>query len=78
MAPGSVLTDAIDARVAQIVARDGVSRTQAEHEFLAGKQPTRRFVRAEHVADLVAFLCGPSAGDVTGAMIPMDGGWLAS
>lgn len=78
VAPGSVLTESIGARVEAIVARDGVPRADAERRFLAGKQPTGRFVRAEHVADLVTFLCGPSAGDITGAMIPMDGGWLAS
>jgi 3-hydroxybutyrate dehydrogenase len=78
VAPGSVLTDAIDARVRAIVEREGVSREEAERKFLAGKQPTGRFISAKHVADLVVFLCGPSAGDITGAMIPMDGGWLAS
>jgi 3-hydroxybutyrate dehydrogenase len=78
VAPGSVLTDAIDARIRAIIDAQGVSRAEAERRFLAGKQPTGRFVQADHVADLVVFLCGPSAGDITGAMIPMDGGWLAS
>jgi 3-hydroxybutyrate dehydrogenase len=78
VAPGSVLTDAIDERVRAIVEGRGVSRADAERQFLAGKQPTGRFVQAAHVAELVAFLCGPSAGDITGALIPMDGGWLAS
>ena len=78
VAPGSVLTDAIDARVREIVNGQGVSRAEAEARFLAGKQPTGRFVHAGHVADLVVFLCGSSADDITGALIPMDGGWLAS
>jgi 3-hydroxybutyrate dehydrogenase len=78
VAPGSVLTDAIDARVRAIVEREGLSRAEAERQFLAGKQPTGRFIPAQHVADLVVFLCGRSAGDITGALIPMDGGWLAS
>ena len=33
---------------------------------------------AENVATLVAFLCGDAARDVTGATLPMDGGWSAS
>ena len=78
VAPGSVLTGAIDARVDRLAGSERISRVDAERKFLAGKQPTGRFVNAEHVADLVAFLCGPSAEAITGAMIPMDGGWLAS
>jgi 3-hydroxybutyrate dehydrogenase len=55
----------------------GKSRAEAEREFLAGKQPTGSFIAAEHVADLIVFLCGPSGRDVTGAMLPVEGGWLA-
>jgi 3-hydroxybutyrate dehydrogenase len=75
--PGSVLTPAIDARVAKLAQESGKSRAEAEREFLAGKQPTGQFVSADHVADLVVFLCGPSGRDVTGAMLPVEGGWLA-
>ena len=34
-------------------------------------------MQAADVAELVAFLCGPAAKDITGATLPMDGGWLA-
>lgn len=76
--PGSVLTPAIDARVQRLVAETGKTRHEAEREFLAGKQPTGSFIAAEHVADLIVFLCTPSARDVTGAVLPVEGGWLAS
>jgi 3-hydroxybutyrate dehydrogenase len=74
--PGTVLTPGIDARIAGIVAQ-GASRDEAERHYLAGKQPSGRFVQAADVAELVAFLCGPAAKDITGATLPMDGGWLA-
>lgn len=76
--PGTVLTPAIDARVSGLAREKGLSRADAERQFLAGKQPTGNFVAAEHVADIVVFLCGPSGRDVTGAMLPVEGGWLAS
>ncbi len=75
--PGSVLTPAIDERVAKLAEETGKARAEAERQFLAGKQPTGQFVSAGHVADLVVFLCGPSGRDVTGAMLPVEGGWLA-
>ena len=75
--PGTVLTPGIDARIEAIVAQ-GVARAEAERRYLMGKQPTGRFVAADDVAELVAFLCTPAAKDITGAMLPMDGGWMAS
>jgi 3-hydroxybutyrate dehydrogenase len=32
----------------------------------------------ESVAALAAFLCSPASTDITGAAIPIDGGWSAS
>lgn len=74
--PGTVLTPGIEQRVAVSVA-GGMSREDAERQVLAGKQPTGRFVEAADVAQLVVFLCGPAARDITGAMLPMEGGWLS-
>ena len=77
VSPGSVLTPGTDQRVQEIEAR-GIDRAQAEREFLAGKQPSGRFVRPEDVAASVAYLCSPAARDITGTVLPVDGGWLAS
>jgi 3-hydroxybutyrate dehydrogenase len=54
---------------------DGLSRADAERQFLSGKQPTGRFVSADNVAALMVFLCGPDSADITGAALPVDGGW---
>jgi 3-hydroxybutyrate dehydrogenase len=75
--PGSVRTPAIEQRVDEIAA-SGLSLAEAERRFLAGKQPTGCFVAAEHVAQLVVFICGAAGRDITGAMLPIEGGWLAS
>ena len=37
-----------------------------------------RFVPARRVTELVVFLCGPVAKDMTGAILPVEAGWLAS
>ena len=64
-------------------ARRGRSRPRASRAWKPsagsspGKQPTGRFVAAEHVASLIVFLCGPEAADITGSALPIDGGWSA-
>jgi 3-oxoacyl-[acyl-carrier protein] reductase len=42
--------------------------------FVARDIPLGRFGRPEEIADVVAFLCSPRAGWITGACIPVDGG----
>jgi 3-hydroxybutyrate dehydrogenase len=74
--PGTAETPVHEATVAAAMV-DGLSRADAERRLLAGKQPTGRFIAAERVAALIAFLCGPEAADITGAVLPIDGGWSA-
>lgn len=75
--PGSVLTPGTETRIAQMATEQNVSRTAAERAFLVGKQPSGRFVSARSVTDLLLFLCGPVARDMTGALLPVEAGWLA-
>jgi 3-hydroxybutyrate dehydrogenase len=58
--------------------KEGLARAEAEKAFMASRQPSGRFVEPEGVAALVALLCGPGGRDITGAAIPIDGGWSAS
>lgn len=76
--PGSVLTPNIEGRLARLMDERVLDREAATREFLAGKQPVPRFIPAEHVAQLVLFLCGDAAGEISGANLPMDSGWLAT
>ncbi|WP_109481817.1 SDR family oxidoreductase [Paraburkholderia sp. C35] len=75
--PGSVLTPNIDGRINALMDERGLNRSDAVREFLKGKQPTGELVDAAHVGEMVVFLCGPAASQITGAMMPIEGGWLA-
>jgi 3-hydroxybutyrate dehydrogenase len=76
--PGSVLTPGTEQRIARLMVDEALDRSTAESRFLEGKQPGGQFVRPESVGALILFLCGPAARDMTGSMIPVEAGWLAS
>ena len=73
--PGTTETPVHEAAMQRVMADTGMRREDAERSVLAGKQPTARFVSATSVAALVEFLCRPEAADITGAAMPIDGGW---
>ena len=42
------------------------------------RYPGGNFVSARSISDLLVFLCGPIARDMTGSVLPVEAGWLAS
>lgn len=45
--------------------------------WLKGITPMRRFADPVEIAKLIAFLLSDDASYMTGAYVPVDGGWLA-
>jgi 3-hydroxybutyrate dehydrogenase len=66
-----------EADVKALMKKESLDMEKATQLFLLGKQPTGRFVEASHIADMLVFLCGPAGRDITGAILPVEGGWLA-
>ena len=75
--PGTTRTPVHEAAAAAAAAEHQLPRGEAEARVLAGKQPTGRFIEPDGVASLIAFLCTDGAADITGAVLPVDGGWGA-
>ena len=67
ISPGSTATDMLDAS-AVVYGLSGASEF-AEHARIA------RLIEPTEIADAVAWLCRPEASAVTGAVIPVDGGF---
>jgi 3-hydroxybutyrate dehydrogenase len=73
--PGTTQSPVHQETIERMMTDGALSRIEAQKEFLAGKQPSGRFISAAHVAALLVFLCGPESADITGAALPIDGGW---
>ena len=73
--PGTVETPVHINAVEKMMAAESISRAEAEQRFLATKQPGGRFITTEDVAGMILFLCGSESRDITGAALPIDGGW---
>jgi 3-hydroxybutyrate dehydrogenase len=74
--PGTTETPVHEATMAAAMA-EGLSRVEAERRLLASKQPTGKLIAADDVAALMVFLCGPESASITGAILPIDGGWAS-
>ena len=75
--PGYVRTPLVEGQIESQSKIHSLSRDRVIREVILAAQPTRRFVEVEEVAALAVFLCGESARSITGAAIPIDGGWTA-
>src|SRR3954447_15180730 len=75
LCPGTLPTPAILGKIASIAASKNRSIDDTTSDYLATRQPTGRFVALEAVGAMAAFLCSPAAQDITGATLPIDGGW---
>jgi len=69
----AIIQPQIDAKAAQL----GVGRDEAIRELLKEKQPSLRTSLPSEIARLACWLCEPAAHNLTGAAIPVDGGWTA-
>jgi 3-hydroxybutyrate dehydrogenase len=74
--PAYVLTPLVKAQIPDQAKTRGISEAEVVDVLLAA-QPTRRFVTVEEIGALTVFLCSDAAASITGAALPMDGGWTA-
>jgi len=75
--PGATWTPNARKLVADRMRAKNLSEPDAIADYLSDRQPSRRFIPAEKVGALAAFLCSEDASEITGSPLPIDGGWLA-
>jgi 3-hydroxybutyrate dehydrogenase len=75
--PGWTRTELIEPQIVARAQALGVDIEAGGRDLLAEKQPSRQFVTVEQLGKLAVFLSSDAAAQITGAAIPIDGGWTA-
>lgn len=78
VSPGTLPTGAILDRIAAQARAEGIGMEEAQAAYLTGRNPTGRFVGTAAVSAMIRLLCSPAGDDITGATLPVDGGWSAA
>jgi 3-hydroxybutyrate dehydrogenase len=75
--PAYVRTPLVEAQIADQARAHGVSEERVLEEVILERQAVKRLLEPEEVADVVAFLLGPSGRAFTGSAVEIDLGWTA-
>ena len=77
IAPGYVETPLVTGQVADTARVRGITEEEVVRDVMLAAQPTKKFIQIGEIAELVLFLCSDAAASITGAILPVDGGWSA-
>jgi 3-hydroxybutyrate dehydrogenase len=75
--PGYVRTALVEAQIPDQARAHGLSEERVLEEVILAPQAVKELIEPDEVAEVVAFLCGPSGRAFTGVALPMDQGWTA-
>ena len=78
ISPGYVWTPLVEKQIPETMKARNMSEDQVIRDVLLAAQPTKEFVTVEQIASLALFLCSEDAAQITGANLPVDGGWTAA
>ncbi|TMR10731.1 SDR family oxidoreductase [Nonomuraea turkmeniaca] len=75
--PAYVRTGLVEAQIADQAKVHGIEPGEVVENIMLQPAAIKRLIEPEEVAELVAYLCGPSGAFITGVSLPVDGGWTA-
>ncbi|WP_422373010.1 3-hydroxybutyrate dehydrogenase [Hoeflea sp.] len=75
--PGYVETPLVSGQIADTAKARDMSEEDVVNEVILKAQPTKQFVQVGQIAALALYLASEQAAQITGAALPMDGGWTA-
>ena len=75
--PGYVRTPLVEGQIKDQAKAHGMSEAEVVEKVMLKKQAVKAFVDVELLAELAIFLASKEAKTLTGAALPVDGGWSA-
>jgi 3-hydroxybutyrate dehydrogenase len=75
--PGYVWTPLVEKQIDGQAKAHNLPREQVIRDVLLAQQPNKRFAESAEIGALAAFLATDAAQSITGAALPVDGGWTA-
>ena len=75
--PGYVYTPLVEKQIEDQAKAHGISRDKVISDVLLKAQPNKRFAQTSEIGALAVFLASDAAVSITGAALPVDGGWTA-
>jgi 3-hydroxybutyrate dehydrogenase len=75
--PGYVRTPLVEGQIEDQAKVHKLSHEQVIRDVILASQPNKRFVETEELGALAVLLCSDAGRSITGAALPVDGGWTA-
>jgi 3-hydroxybutyrate dehydrogenase len=75
--PGYVYTPLVEAQIDGQAKSHGIPREKVIRDVLLAQQPNKRFATVDELGALAVFLASDAGASITGAALPVDGGWTA-
>ncbi len=75
--PSYVKTPLVDKQIAENARVRRIPESEVVEKIMLQPMPKRVFIGFDELAGVTAFLCSPSARNITGQTIVIDGGWTA-
>ena len=75
--PGYVRTPLVENQIASQALAHGIPEADVVRQVMLERSAIKRLIEPAEVAEAVLWLCTPHTGYITGASLPVDGGWTA-
>ena len=75
--PGYTITPLVEGQIADTARARGMTEDEVVRDVMLGAQATKQFVTIEQIAALTVYLTTAHADQITGAALPVDGGFTA-
>ncbi len=75
--PGYVWTPLVAKQIDDQAKSHNIPKEDVIRDIILKPQPNKQFATVEEIGALTVFLCGMGGRSITGASLPVDGGWTA-